>query len=175
MKSGKYPRGVQCSKRKISRPTQLSYRQNLHRLSKGKTHSHFTFASMGREEQKAKKQHCLCSVWLQIPLTLANEIPLAMFKNQLSLYCLVLKVCMRWLSTSQVWAYNLGGKNPDISRSVDRRKAKFLNLGVPKIRNQNLCHYCEILFHFALVGKKQHKATSVVWMLKKSTCDYWHV
>lgn len=88
---------------------------------------------------------------------------------------MVLNARMRWLSTSQVWAYNPGGKNPDISRIVDRRLATFSNFGVPKIRNKNFCHYCEILFHFALVGKKQHKATLVVRILKKATCDYWHV
>ena len=53
--------------------------------------------------------------------------------------------------------------------------AKFSDLGVPKIRNQNFCHYCEILFHFALVGKKQLKAIFIVWMLKKATFDYWHI
>lgn len=74
---------------------------------------------------------------------------------------MVLKVCMRWLGTSQVWAYNLGGKNPDVARIVDRRMAKFSNLGMPKIGNQNFCHYCEILLHFGLVGKEQHKATLV--------------
>lgn len=74
---------------------------------------------------------------------------------------MVPKVSTRWLSSSQVQTYNLRGKNPDISRIVGRRTAKFSNLGVPKIRNQNFFHYCENLFHFAVVVNKRNKATLV--------------
>lgn len=55
----------------------------------------------------------------------------------------------------------LQDKNSDISRIVGRRTAKFSNLGVSEIRNQKFFHYCEILFHFAVVVNKRNKATLV--------------
>lgn len=56
-----------------------------------------------------------------------------MFKHHIytSMLCyrrlMVPKVSMRQVSFSQVWAYNLGGKNSDISKTVGRRTAKFSN------------------------------------------------
>lgn len=59
---------------------------------------------------------------------------------------MVPKVSTRWLGSSQVWGYNLGGKFSDISRTVGRRSAKFSNLGVYEIRNQSFFRYMKTYF-----------------------------
>lgn len=88
---------------------------------------------------------------------------------------MVFKVCMTWLCISEIWTCNVGGRNHEILRVVGRRKANFSHLRMPKIKNQNFCHYCEVLFCFALLAKKWHKAMLLVLMYKNVSYDYWLV